>query len=38
MHAAGHPAPSIAAMLKVATATICRLVRQLPDAVKEDED
>ncbi|MFE2318597.1 recombinase family protein [Streptomyces sp. NPDC059441] len=28
MHAAGHPAPSIAAMLKVATSTIYRLVQQ----------
>ncbi|GAB2444173.1 DUF4158 domain-containing protein [Streptomyces incanus] len=30
MHAAGHPAPGIAAMLKVATSTIYRLVRQSP--------
>ncbi|MDX3587916.1 recombinase family protein [Streptomyces europaeiscabiei] len=30
MHAAGHPAPSIAAMLKVAKSTIYRLVRQPP--------
>ncbi|MFF0132026.1 helix-turn-helix domain-containing protein [Streptomyces mirabilis] len=30
MHAAGHPAPSIAAMLKVARSTIYRLVRQPP--------
>lgn len=38
MHAAGHPAPSIAAMLKVATSTIYRLVRQHPDAVEDDKD
>ncbi|TKA09857.1 helix-turn-helix domain-containing protein [Actinacidiphila oryziradicis] len=38
MHAAGHPAFSIAAMLKVATSTIYRLVRQPPDAVEDDED
>ncbi|RZB18835.1 recombinase family protein [Streptomyces sp. F001] len=38
MHAAAHPAPSIAAMLKVATSTIYRLVRQPPDAVEDDED
>lgn len=30
MHAAGHPAPSIAAMLKVATSTIYRHVRKPP--------
>ncbi|MGW7576181.1 recombinase family protein [Streptomyces sp. NPDC054765] len=30
MHAVGHPAPSIAAMLKVATSTLYRLVRQPP--------
>ncbi|MEU9247502.1 recombinase family protein [Streptomyces sp. NPDC048385] len=35
MHAAGHPTPSIAAMLKVATSTIYRLVRQ--HAVENDD-
>ncbi|WP_328545315.1 recombinase family protein [Streptomyces europaeiscabiei] len=38
MHAAGHPAPSIAAMLKVATSTIYRHVRKPPDAVEDEAD